>query len=286
MAKDSGPVLQHRRIGMQLRSLRENSGLTIEQAGEAIGRSDSTISRIENGRRRVQKLEMKGLLDAYGVAEEDRAVMLQFLQEAPEQAWWTSFDDALPPGLETYIGLEADAATLRVVAPLMVHSLLMIEDYARAIIRAGKPTAPDKEINRLVALRMQRQQVLARQPTPLDLLVVLDEAALRRQVGSAAVMRDQIKHLITSVETVPNIAVQVLTFDKGAHAAQNGGYMILDFPDPADPVIVYVDSPGGNLYIQKPQDTRAFTTAFGRLCGAALSPDESVQFLRTALKET
>nr|WP_158239614.1 helix-turn-helix transcriptional regulator [Streptomyces carminius] len=274
-----------RRLGRELRRLREDSRMTIEQAGKAIDRSDSTISRIENGGRKLQLIELRGLLDAYEASKEQRELLLNLFQDGPEQGWWTVYEDALPPNLATYIGLEADAATLRVYTLAMVHSLLRTEDYSRAIHRAGRPTAQNSEIDTLVAFHSHRQEALTRKPHPLELNAVLDEACLRRFVGGREVMRAQLQYLAHYAREVPNVTLQVLPFSKGAHAALHGSFTILDFPDPAEPVVVYLDTPGGNLYMQKPHDIRRFDADFGRLRGMALDEEESAQFLETLLEE-
>ncbi|MFJ8388563.1 helix-turn-helix domain-containing protein [Streptomyces sp. NPDC094438] len=283
MAKLQGPMVKRRKIGRELLTLRETSGLTIEEAGTAIGRSDSTISRIENGKRDVQLIELKGLLEAYEAPAETREALLNMHSASPEEAWWTDFD--LPPNLDTYVGLEAEAATLRVYALGSVHSLLRSEDYARAVLRGGNPSAPAGEIETLLKFHMHRQQVLTREATPLDLIAVLDEASLWRQVGGLDCQRDQLRHLIEQAEQVPSITLQVLPYSKGAHSALNGAFTILDFPDPTEPAVVYVDSPGGNLYLQKARDTRRFDQSHSRLRGMALDEADSVAFMKTVLKE-
>ncbi|MFC8220421.1 helix-turn-helix domain-containing protein [Streptomyces sp. NPDC057362] len=272
-----------RRIGRELLTLRESSGLTIEEAGAKIGRSDSTISRIENGKRDVQLIELKGLLEAYDAPAEMRELLLNLVTASPEEAWWTNFD--LPPNLDTYVGLEAEAAMLRVYAQGSVHSLLRTEDYARAVLRGGNPSAPAGEIETLLKFHMQRQQVLTRESGPLELVTVLDEATLWRQVGGAQCQRDQLNHLIQQAEQVPNITLHVLPYSKGAHPSLNGAFTILDFPDPTEPSVVYVDSPGGNLYLQKAKDTRRFDQSHSTLRGMALDEADSVAFMKNVLKE-
>ncbi|MET4924038.1 helix-turn-helix transcriptional regulator [Streptomyces sp. PSRA5] len=275
--------MKRRKMGRELAELRETSRLTIEEAGQAIGRSDSTISRIENGKRDVQIIELKCLLEAYEAPAETREHLLNLHSASPEQAWWTNFD--LPPNLDTYIGLEAEAATLRVYALGTVHSLLRTEDYARAVLRAASSSVSAGEIETLLQFHMQRQRVLVREPKPVDLVVVLDEACLWRQVGGLEAQREQLRHLVQQAEEIPNIVVQVLTYAKGAHSALTGAFTILDFPDPTEPAVVYVDSPGGNLYIQKPKDTRRFDHSHSGLRGMALDEAESVRFIKAVLKE-
>jgi transcriptional regulator with XRE-family HTH domain len=241
--RSQSPAVQLRRLGRELRDLRENSGLTVTSAGKAIGRSNSTISRLENGKRKPQVIELKGLLEAYEATDEQRDRLLGLFQDMPEEGWWTAYED-LPPGIDTYLGLEADAATLHVYALATVHSLLRTEDYSRAILRAGRPSAPDDEIEALVTMHARRQQVLQRTPTPLDLIIVLDEASLRRTIGSQEVMNEQLLHLIHCSQSVPNVTLHVLPLEKGAHGSLNGSFTILDFPDAEEPSVVYVDSPG------------------------------------------
>jgi transcriptional regulator with XRE-family HTH domain len=268
-----------------LRERREISGLTIQQAGAAIQRSDSTISRIENGKRDVQLIELKGLLDAYEVPEEVRAELLALARSAPEGGLWTAFEAAFPPDMETYLGLEEVSSTLRVFALSTVHSLLRTRRSLAGIIRAGLPTSGADEIDQLVEAHLARQKVLVREPDPVELQVVLDEAALRRPAGGVDAMREQLDHLIHCAETVPNVTLQVLPFSKGSHGSPSGGFTLMGFPDPAEPEVVYCDTIGGNLYLHKPQEVRRFNQLFGRLCGAALDPAESVQFLRSVRQE-
>lgn len=285
MARGQGPIVKRRQMGRELQALRETSGLTIEAAGEKIQRSDSTISRIENGKRDVQLIELKGLLEAYAAPPEIRDHLLAMHSASPEASWWTNFD--LPPNLDTYVGLETEAATLRVFALGSVHSLLRTEDYGRAVLRGGNPSGPADEIETLLSFHMERQKVLNRKdPVPLELITVLDESALWRQVGGLECQRNQLRHLIqqASGET-PNVTLQVLPYSKGAHTALNGAFTILDFPDASEPAVVYVDSPGGNLYLQKPKDTRRFDQSHSRLRGMALDEADSIDFMKHVLKE-
>ncbi|MER5638234.1 helix-turn-helix transcriptional regulator [Kitasatospora sp. NPDC002227] len=285
MAVPSGPVQHRRQVGRRLKELRETSGLTTEQAGAAIQRSDSTMSRIENGKRNVQLIELKGLLDAYEVSAEVRSELLALARSAPEGGLWTAFEAAFPPDMETYLGLEEGSSTLRVFSLSTVHSLLRTRKSLTGIIRAGLPTAGADEVDRLVEAHLARQRVLAREPDPVELQVVLDEAALRRPAGGVEAMREQLDHLVHCAENVPNVTLQVLPFSKGSHGSPSGGFTLMGFPDPSEPEVVYCDTIGGNLYLHRPQEVRRFTQLFGRLCGAALDPAESVEFLRSFRQE-
>lgn len=279
VTRAQSPVQQRRKVGRALRSLREASGLTIEAAGKAIQRSDSTMSRIENGLREVQIIELKGLLEAYKAADEDRAALLGMVRNAPEGGLWTAHEATFPPTLETYLGLEEAAESLHAYSLGTIHSLLRTREVMHAIVHAGLPMAEEAEVDALTNAHMDRQQLLHRQP-PLDLRVVLDEAALRRPVVSPEATRHQFDQLIEYATERKSITIQVLPYSRGAHGSLVGSFAILDFPDPTDPKVVYCDTPGGNLYLQKPQDTRHFDQLFGRLCADALAPGESVEFLK------
>ncbi|MEU0341897.1 helix-turn-helix transcriptional regulator [Streptomyces bobili] len=280
-----GSAGKRRLLGEQLRALRESSGMTIVQAGAGIGRSNPTISRIENGKRTPLLIELKALADLYGADEETTAALLKLLSEIRDDGWWDAYKDVMPASLVNYVELEAEAASLKVFALAAVHSLLRTEDYLRAVLRATSPNAPAKEIDRLTAFHLERQrQCLLKAENPVELIAVLDEASLRREVGGRAVLRGQMEHLLNCMDN-PNVTVQILPYDKGAHGALSGSFTILDFHDPSEPSVAYVDSPGGNLYLQKSPDMRRFDKTHAALRGSALDGPESERWLRNAIKE-
>jgi transcriptional regulator with XRE-family HTH domain len=183
-------------LGSQLRRLREAAGITSEQAGYEIRASRSKISRLENGRVRLKRRDMTDLLTLYGVTDEGlRSKFLALVGQSNAPDWWTKYSDILPDWFETYLGLEAAAATIRSFEVQFGHGLFQTEDYARAVTRLGRKTAPADEIKRRVALRLKRQDLLSR-PNPPRIWSVMDEAVLRRPVGGPAVMRAQLRHLI------------------------------------------------------------------------------------------
>ena len=242
-----GSAGKRRLLGEQLRALRESSGLTLVQAGNGIGRSNPTISRIETGKRTPLVIELKALADLYGADAETTASLLRLHSEIKDDGWWDAYKDVIPTSLVHYVELEAEAASLKVFALAAVHSLLRTEDYLRAILRATSPSAPAKQIDRLAAFHLERQgQCLLKTDNPIEVIAVLDEASLRREVGSRAVLRAQMEHLLRCME-VPSVTVQILPYDKGAHGALNGSFTILDFHAPSEPSVAYVDIPSGNL---------------------------------------
>ncbi|MEU9337929.1 helix-turn-helix transcriptional regulator [Streptomyces sp. NPDC048290] len=280
-----GSAGKRRLLGARLRELRESSGLTTVEAGEAIQKSNPTISRTETGKRKPHLLELRALLDLYRADAATAAALLTLHAEITDAGWWDAYKDVMPSGLASYVELEAEAATLKVFALAAVHSLLRTEDYLRAVLRAGSPTAPEAEIGRLTEFHLERQnQSLLHPDAPAELIAVMDEASLRREVGSRSVLKAQLERLLRQSES-PNVTVQILPFDKGAHGALNGSFTILDFPDPSEPSVAYVDSPGGNLYLQKSPDMRRFERVHAALRGSALDGPESRRWLHSALKE-
>jgi len=152
------------------------------------------------------------------------------------------------------------------------------------IIRRGTAELTEEQIARRVEFRTSRRAVLTRDPDPLRLWVVLDEAALRRVVGSRAIMRDQLTHLADAAEHA-KITLQVLPFGHGAHPGMQGPFTILDFPWPTDPGVVYIEHRSGAFYLEDPAEIKAHTIAFEHLCAHALRPDESVTMIRNVAKE-
>jgi hypothetical protein len=232
------------------------------------------VSRIETGQSRVQTGDVRDLLEIYGIT--DAAIiesLVQLAREARRRGWWTRYSDVLGSG--TYVGLEAEAATLHTYETMCIPGLLQIADYAGALIRAVQ-TRPDPEtLERGVAARMARQEILSR-PDPPEIWAVLDESALHRPVGGPEVMRAQLQHLI-DVTTLPNtpVTLQVLPFAAGAHPGMEGPFVILGFHAPTDPPMVYLETATDGLYLDEPADVERYTLKFNHLVARALGPDES-----------
>jgi hypothetical protein len=242
------------------------------------------VSRIETakGRVAVKPADIRAMCKLYGVTDERQVEMLLgMLTNSQQRGWWESYEHVLPSGLDTLAALESDARTERSWEPLLPHGLLQTEDYARAIIQAI-PSNRYSDIDDMVAFRVERQKFLARESEPLEFWQILDEGVLRRPVGGTAVMHAQLEHLATMAE-MPNITIQVLPTGKGAHPGLGGAFSILEFE--SDDPIVYVDSPAGNLYMQKKHDVRRFVSTFDLLRAMALAPDESTALLQRAAEE-
>lgn len=268
--------MRRRRLAAALRRLRDKSGMTADEAAKQIGISKSTLSRIENGQVSVMPPVARALLELYGVDEPDVESLLQVAREARKRGWWQAYDDVLPDWFEVYVGLEAEAAEVRTFQPQIIYGLLQTADYARAVIRAGHPNAPDEEIERRVELRMRRQH----NDSPPNLWVILDEAVLRRPVGGADVMRAQLKKVADAAK-VPGNTIQVLPFAAGEHGSMGSAFSILTFPEPMDPGIVYVETRAGSLYLEG-QHVRDYTVVFQHLVATALGKRASAAMLGEA----
>ncbi|MFV2195314.1 helix-turn-helix domain-containing protein [Nocardiopsis sp. LOL_012] len=278
------PTVGRRRLGIELRKLREQNKFTMERVAEDSGLSEPTLSRVENGKRVLKQVELRGLLDLYGVRD---PLQLQRLRDmakvAAEDAWWDQYDDVLPSGLGSYVGLESEAAALRSFSDRLIHGLLQTEDYCRAVVRAGDHRASEEAVERRVQLRVQRQEVLQKRRPPL-LRSIIDESAIRRTVGGRAAMAAQLRHLI-AVSELPDVSVQVVPFSLGAHAGVDGHFTLIEFEDPEVQQHVYVESSAGNLFIQKRTSVSEFRERFDRLQMEALSPRESLTLITEAAEE-
>src|SRR5581483_7562010 len=213
-----GPTVLRILLGAQLRRLREARGMTLGEAGEVIRASHSKISRLETGRVSFKDRDIADLLTFYGVTdEEEREALRTLARRANAPGWWHDYSDVVTGWFEAYVGLEEVATQVRAYQVQFVPGLLQTEDYARAVTMLRHSADPPKEIEMRIGLRMARQQILTR-PEPPNLWVVLDEAVLRRPIGSRAVMRAQLKHMLELSER-QNVTIQLIPFNAGGHAA-------------------------------------------------------------------
>lgn len=230
MTRGQGPTVRRRRLASELRRLRERAELTIDEVGEKLECSASKISRIETGHVGVTPRDARDMLELYGVRGDEQEALVQLAREARKRGWWHAYNEVFTGA---FVGLEADASSLRAFQALLVPGLLQTERYARAVIHAMRPDAADAEIERRVAARMTRQRLLS-DPSPPEYWAVVDEAVLRRVVGGAEVMAEQLGRL-ADVAQLPHVTIQVVPFGAGAHPGMEGPFLILGFPEQADP---------------------------------------------------
>jgi len=274
----SGPTVRRILLGSQLRRLREAREITRDQAGYAIRASESKISRMELGRVPFKERDVADLLTLYQVTDEaERAPLLALANAANVPGWWHRYGDVLADWFQPYLGLEEAASMVRTYEVQFVPGLLQTPDYARAVITAGNRGADDAEAERRVAMRMARQEVLSRAAPP-RLWAVIDEAALRRPIGGASVMRGQLQALIEKTG-LGQVIVQVMPFRFGGHAAESGAYTVLRFPEPDLPDVVYLEHLTSAIYLDKRSDVDQYLQTMERLCTQAEPPDRTPAIL-------
>jgi len=281
----SSPTVKRRRLAAELRRLRETADLTIDDVAERLEWSTAKISRIENARVSVLPRDVKFLLFTYGMSEQDAAwdLLLSLARESRHKGWWQQYGEAIPDWFQVFVGLEAEVASIRGYDAEFVPGILQTEDYARAVHRAQLINASDADIDRLVRVRMERQELLKSDDAP-ELWLVLNEAVIRRQVGGKAVMRTQLERLVEA-SRLPNVTLQVVPFNAGAHPAMDGSFNILGFPEPSDPNIVYIEYHTGALYIEREQEVERYQAAFDHLRATAHGMDASRTMMERAAEE-
>ena len=273
----STPTVRHRRLAAELRRLRESAGLTQEDVSERTGKDRSTLYRLENAQQRPQRSTLIQLLDLYGTGPQQRADLLALLREASQRGWMQPHRSDLPEIYSDYISFESEARSVSNYESLFIPGLLQTEDYTRAVIRGILPHASTAQVDSRVTARMERQALLTADNPP-QLWAIMDEAAARRIVGGPAVMREQLARL-RDTAALPNVTVQVIPYDAGAHPGMPGSFIVLEFPDPADQSLVYIDSMAGDLFLEDDMEIRRYILMFEHLRAAALRPDESVTLL-------
>jgi len=279
--RSAGPTVQRLVLGGHLRRLREQAHITTEQAAGVIRGSHSKISRMEHGRVGFKERDIADLLTMYGVTDGDeREALLKLARESNTPGWWQGYADILPHWVEPYFGLEAAASFIRNYELQFVPGLLQTQGYALSLIRLGNaPT--EEDVLRRAEARMSRQDILRRE-TPPRVWAVVDEGALRRPIGGAKVMREQLKHLIDMCDH-PAVTLQVLPFQVASHPAMGGPFTILRFSEPDLRDVVYIEQLTSALYLDKPAEVDSYLEVMEQLCLQAEPAARTPQILKDAL---
>jgi transcriptional regulator with XRE-family HTH domain len=275
------PTVRLRRLAAELRRLRGASGLSREQVTEQTGVNEGTLYRLETARARPQRRTLVALLDLYGVDGDARTALLDIAKGTDDQGWLRPYHAELPEEYAAYISFEAEARAVRNYESLFIPGQLQTEDYARAVITGTLPMATGTEVEQRVQARIERQARLTAEP-PLGLWAIVDEAAIRRMVGGPAVMRAQLARLLDAAKQ-PNITLQVVTFDMGAHPGMPGSFVYMEF-DQADAELVYVDTLAGDLFLEAEADLRIYASMFDHLRAIALSPARTTGMISTVIE--
>lgn len=280
MTERRSPTIRRRRLGAELRRLRDAAGVTIDGVADRLECSASKVSRIETGHSMATVRDVRDMLDIYGVDGAERDELIQIAREARQKGWWHPYSTVLTGA---YVGMEAAAGSIRAYEQQVMPGLLQTEEYARAMIRSARPDITADEVEQRVRVRLGRQSLLS-QDDPIDLWVVLDEAVVSRPVGGDAVMRTQLERLVEAAD-LPNVTLQILPFEAGGHAGMDGTFTILDFPEPGDPDVVYAENATGGLFLEKSEELQKYAFIFDHIRAAAIRPEESVALIAELAKE-
>jgi len=272
------PTVRRRELGALLRKLRLEKGLTVEQAAERLLFSMSKLSRMETGHGSAAPRDIRDLCELYDVTDEaERERMTNLAAESKQQAWWQSYD----LGYATYVGLEAEAVAISAFQSSVVHGLLQTADYARAGHESAMPRLAPDQIDMQIEAKLTRQRILTRDNPPL-VAVVLDEAALHRMAGGRQVMAAQLAKIL-DMSDLPNVKVQVLPFELGAHPALESNFTILDLPGQA-PDVVFVEGLIGSTYLERAEDLKRSREIFCKLQSMAMDPQDAAGLIAKIIR--
>ncbi|MGQ5226072.1 MULTISPECIES: helix-turn-helix domain-containing protein [unclassified Streptomyces] len=273
---------RRRQLGSTLRKLRARSGMTLEEAGRLVGVSKATVSRYETQAGPVKWIVVDALCREYGATDAEREAVVRLAKDAKQQGWWSSFADSIPESMNLLLTLEDEAVREDHFSCVYVPGLLQTRAYSTALQKANEIKLAPAEIERLVDIRMKRQEILTR-PSPPELWAILDESVLRRVVGSPETMKEQLDRLLEANES-PHITLQVLPFSKGAHSAALGSFVILGGSESALDV-VYVDFHTGSLFLEKEEELQRYRVAFEYLRAQALDMEASSSLIQRVYEE-
>lgn len=278
------PTVMRVLLGKRLQDLREKAGLQYEQAALALDVTPATILRMETATATLKLPYVEKLLHTYGVTDSsDIEAFLSLCRDANQPGWWHRYHDVLPDWFSAFVSLEGEADTIRAYEPHYVPGLLQTDDYTRAVLRAGRPSASEQEVEHSVALHTERRRLLTRENPPL-LWMVIGEAVLRRPTGGPAVMRAQIDRLIEAC-SLPHIRLQIMPFSSGPHPGMYGPFQIFRFQQPELPDIVYVESLTSATYFDDRADVATFLEALDQMSAQAPGANLTTAILEHARKE-
>ncbi|MCX4574293.1 helix-turn-helix transcriptional regulator [Streptomyces sp. NBC_01571] len=280
----SAPTVGQVVLGRRLLDLRERAGLKREEAARILRVAPATVRRMEMAEVSLKIPYLQLLLKSYGISDEEAEAFVQLAEEANRPGWWQRFHDILPGWFSMYVSLEGAATLIRSYEPHFVPGILQTEEYARGVLKAGAvgQTRPE-DIERHVALRMKRQDLLIREGAP-RIWAVMDETALRRAVGGPEVMRAQVDKLIESTK-LPNVTLQVVPFSTGPHAGTYGPFVLFRFAMPELPDMVYSEYLTGAVYLDERSEVATHLEVMDRMAAQAATAHRTKEILLDLRKE-
>ncbi|RLV67393.1 DNA-binding protein [Streptomyces sp. CBMAI 2042] len=256
----------------------------MEDAAERIGGDKPKISRQENGRQGVSKLEIEALLALYGVSDDRlRTALTTLAREGRRKGWWAQYGDILTAGFQEWLSIESDAARILAFQPMLVPGLLQTVEYATEVIRCAEKDATQAKRDSYIEVRKARQEIFTRDNPP-QYVCLLDEAVLRREVGGPAVMAAQLARIL-EVNNPPKLTIQVVPFGQGWHAGTHGPFNIYSYPDPMDLDVVNLGYLDGALYLEEDDTVKRYQLAFDELRATALTTRQSMQLVSSVQRE-
>lgn len=270
----ASPTLRRKTLGAELRTLRTAAGDSIEQVAKLLGCSIGKVSHIETGRNSPSKTELMVLMDRYDLPSERRDLLEETRQEARKRGWWSTY--RLPSWFRDYVGMETDAIEVRTFEIELLPGLLQTENYARAVNVLGSHITEPGEVERQVALRLERQKRLDEED-PLSVTAVISEAALARCDPSLAV--EQFQHL-EGMGRRSNVTIHVLPFDVGLHTSMTGSFTLLGFPPDTWPATAYQEYAVGGHLVDDQNAVNSLRTVFDGLQKQSLDVDASAEMIR------
>ncbi|WP_433367702.1 helix-turn-helix domain-containing protein [Actinoplanes sp. CA-142083] len=293
MSVDEGPTLRRRRLGAELKRCRESAGMTQENVSRHFEWHAAKVTRIETARVAVTARDVRDLLDLYHVRDEAyREALIELARMSRERTWWSDYRDVIRPG--NFVGLEAGAAAMLTWEPVIVPGLLQTEAYIRALLRTGRQSDPQHEIDRRVRLRLTRQDRLTGS-RPLEFAALMDESVVRRVVGGPEAMSEQLRHLIEMAQ-LPNVSLQILPFGSGEHGFLGGPVALLEFrgvdaqmnhgisrPETTNLGVVYLEGLAGDSYEEQPSEVARYRKEFERLSAKALDHRQTIKMIESLL---
>jgi transcriptional regulator with XRE-family HTH domain len=277
---DHSPTVRGRRLMREVKRLREAAGLSPDEAARRLDFSKSKLYRIENGKSRIDADDLEDMLDLYDVRSPDRDALIALGRDSRRRGWWTTYKDVFTG---SYVGLESEAASIQ-VASHVVPGLFQTAGYAHSVISGTAPWLDAAETERRVAARIARQHAVLDRDDPPQIHVVLDEAALHRRIGGTQEMAGQLAALAKSSRQ-PGVTIQVLAFTAGTHAALEGDFVILGFPDPEDPPVAYAEGLFGDVYLESKEELDRYSLAWAHVLAKAASPADSAVLISELAKE-
>lgn len=279
----TSPTVRRRRLAMELRRLRAEAGIKAAAVAVELGCSAGKVSQMETGRVSISVPDAKAMLELYGITGDQRAALVELARTAKQQGWWQPHSESAYAWFLRYVGLETESSVLRGYQSEYVPGLLQTEGYQRALLAHQIRPWSEEEIDRFVALRKGRQEMLT-EPNASRFWFVLNESVLRRRVGRPEIMLGQLQRLLESGR-MENVTVQVLPFAAGAHVAMTGAFMVVEFLDQLDPDVVYLEHLTGASYIENDDEVKRYKLAFEELVASALSRTRSASLIREVIKE-